>query len=354
VPPGTYRLDISGNGCGNNPPNAPFCLSINVGGITLETDKTQDLTIPTVILNVTVIDPLGNPVPNTFIQSSNITAESFELYPGLHVSQADIQTIIGRGITDSSGVAHLILLPASSVDLGVYPPAESGLSNVTVIAGNIYQDTGLVIIPGFIQPPNESPVADAGGSYTVDWGTTLTVDGSNSTDPDNNIASYEWDLDNDGQYDDASGVTATTSFHQIGVHIIELRVTDSGGLSDTDTATVKVLPWTLKGFYHPVDMNGIYNIVKGGSTVSFKFEVFVGSTELTDIANIRSFTYAPTSCDANAKTDEIETTVSGGTSLHYADGQFIYNWKTPKTTGCYRVTLTTIDGSSLVAYFKFK
>jgi hypothetical protein len=37
------------------------------------------------------------------------------------------------------------------------------------------------------------------------------------------------------------------------------------------------------------------------------------------------------------------------------DGQFIYNWKTPNFAGkCYRVTMTTIDGSSLVAYFKLK
>jgi len=114
---------------------------------------------------------------------------------------------------------------------------------------------------------------------------------------------------------------------------------------------------TLKGFYQPVDMNGVYNLVKGGSTVPLKFEIFAGSTELTDIADIKSLTYAQTSCDANAITDEIETTATGGTSLRYdvAAGQFIYNWKTPKSAGvCYRVTMTTIDNSTLVAYFKLK
>lgn len=206
-------------------------------------------------------------------------------------------------------------------------------------------------------PQNQTPVADAGGPYTLDWGATLPLDGSASTDLDNNIVSYEWDLDDDGEYDDAIGVTTVTSFTKVGEHTIGLCVTDEGGLSDTDTTTVTVLPWTLTGFYRPVDMNGVYNLVKGGSTVPLKFEIFAGSSELTDVSYIKSLTYAQTTCDATAITDEIETITIGDTSLRYdpVDGHFIYNWKTPKTAGkCYRVTVTTIDGSTLVAYFKLK
>jgi N-acetylneuraminic acid mutarotase len=202
---------------------------------------------------------------------------------------------------------------------------------------------------------NQPPVADAGGPYSGYVGSVIPLNASTSSDPDGDALTYAWDLNNDGQYDDASGVTVTTSFNQVGEHVIRLRVTEDGGLSDTDTATVTVLPWTLKGFYQPVDMNGVYNTVKGGSTVPLKFEIFAGSTELTDVADVRSLTSAETTCNANAVTDEIELTATGGTSLRYADGQFIYNWKTPKSPGkCYRVTMATIDGSSLVAYFKFK
>jgi PKD repeat protein len=35
---------------------------------------------------------------------------------------------------------------------------------------------------------------------------------STSTDPDGTIASYAWDLDNDGNFDDASTATAKTTF----------------------------------------------------------------------------------------------------------------------------------------------
>ena len=104
-------------------------------------------------------------------------------------------------------------------------------------------------------------------------------------------------------------------------------------------------------------MNGVYNIVKNGSTVPLKFELFAGPTELTDVAYVKSLTYAQTTCSTSATTDEIETLATGNTILRYdsTSGQFIFNWKTPSTAGkCYRVTMTALDGSSLVAYFKMK
>ena len=161
--------------------------------------------------------------------------------------------------------------------------------------------------------------------------------------------------------DDLSGVDGACSITGFatttGGHTLLATARDKAGNQAIEVRTYTVLPWTLKGFYQPVDMYGIYNLVKGGSTVPLKFEIFAGPTELTDISYVRSLTYAQTSCDANATTDEIETTATGDTNLRYdmTAGQFIYNWKTPKTTGkCYRVTLTTIDNSTLVAYFKLK
>jgi hypothetical protein len=164
-------------------------------------------------------------------------------------------------------------------------------------------------------------------------------------------------LDGDGQFDDANGMLVTTSFPHPGEYHVGLRVSDGDGLSAIDTLTITVLQWTLKGFYQPVDMNGVYNVVKNGSTVPLKFEVFAGSTELTSISEIKSLTYAPVVCDVHAITDEIETTVLTATGLRYdgSAGQFVYNWKTPGIAGmCYQVTLFTLDGTALFAYFKLK
>jgi hypothetical protein len=125
--------------------------------------------------------------------------------------------------------------------------------------------------------------------------------------------------------------------------------------------TLTVMKWTLYGFYQPVDMPTpttlVYNTVKGGSTVPLKFEIFAGPTELTDVADVESLTYAQTNCSATAIADDIETLATGGTVLRYdsTGGQFIFNWKTPVGAGkCYRVTMTAIDNSSLAAYFKMK
>jgi hypothetical protein len=143
----------------------------------------------------------------------------------------------------------------------------------------------------------------------------------------------------------------------VGSHTVTATAKDKAGNTASDSRGYTVLAWTLKGFYQPVDMGGVLNIVKNGSTVPLKFEIFVGSTELTDTANVKSLTSAKVNCDGTAPVDEIEATATGGTSLRYdaTAGQFVYNWQTPKTAGvCYRVTMTTQDASSLVALFRLK
>ncbi len=91
-----------------------------------------------------------------------------------------------------------------------------------------------------ITPANQPPIADAGGSYTVDEGAIVILDASGSSDPDDVIVSYEWDLDNDGEYDDATGIKAGVTFEDNGNYTVGLKVTDSNGEFDTDTATVTV------------------------------------------------------------------------------------------------------------------
>jgi hypothetical protein len=120
------------------------------------------------------------------------------------------------------------------------------------------------------------------------------------------------------------------------------------------------VPGEVKGFYAPVDMGGVWNTVKGGSTVPLKFEVFSGSTELTSTSAVKSFTVKGVACPgALAATHDIELVTTGGTSLRYdstaGHGQFIQNWQTPKKPGaCYAVTMTTQAGSSVSANFWLK
>jgi hypothetical protein len=143
----------------------------------------------------------------------------------------------------------------------------------------------------------------------------------------------------------------------VGTHTLKATATDNAGNESTKEISYTVKPYSFNGFYQPVDMNGVYNTVKGGSTVPLKFELFKGATELTDTTAIKSLQAAKVTCTSGAGEDAIETVATGGTSLRYdaTAGQFIYNWKTPTGAGtCYKVTVTATDGSSITAYFKMK
>jgi PKD repeat protein len=74
----------------------------------------------------------------------------------------------------------------------------------------------------------------------------VSFDASESMDPDGEIVAYDWDFNGDGQYDDASGVTANYTYEKAGGYMASLRVTDNSGeysTYDVDiTATSELSP----------------------------------------------------------------------------------------------------------------
>ncbi len=153
-----------------------------------------------------------------------------------------------------------------------------------------------------------------------------------------------------------AGCVVTGRQASVGTHTLTATATDHVGNQSMTTLSYTVTAWTLTGFYQPVDMNGVYNTVKNGSTVPLKFEVVAGTTEVTDTATV-VVSAKQITCASGSPSDDIEVVATGGTSLRYdpTGGQFIYNWQTPKTAGtCYAVTATTSDGSALTAFFKLK
>jgi hypothetical protein len=157
--------------------------------------------------------------------------------------------------------------------------------------------------------------------------------------------------------DDTSGMAGcvvTGHSSATGTHTMTATATDNAGNKATATRTYTVKAWEKTGFYKPVDMGGVLNRVKGGSTVPLKFELFAGPTELTDTAVVESFTAKMISCDSTADVDDLEFVTTGGTSLRYdtTAGQFVQNWKVPTQTGCYRATMTADDGGTISALFR--
>jgi hypothetical protein len=146
---------------------------------------------------------------------------------------------------------------------------------------------------------------------------------------------------------------ASGSTFPIGATTVTCSATDAhGNTSPVQSFTLQV---TLQkgGFYQPVDMNGVWNTVKNGSTVPLKFELFAGSTELTTTSYVQSFSAQAVACPTNGfVADAIEVLATGSTVLRYdaTAGQFIYNWQTPKKAGaCYRVTMTAADGATTIS-----
>jgi Zinc carboxypeptidase/PKD domain len=97
---------------------------------------------------------------------------------------------------------------------------------------------------GVNPPVNQPPVAD----FTVSPLAPLPgqqVDLiSTSTDPDGAVATTDWDLDGDGQFDDATGLVATRTFGAPGSYAVAVRVIDDDGASDIETKTI-VIPGTV-------------------------------------------------------------------------------------------------------------
>lgn len=90
-----------------------------------------------------------------------------------------------------------------------------------------------------IPSTNSLPVANAGTDQTVEatgpGGAEVTLDGSGSSDPDNESLTYSWD----GPFGAASGVMTNVTI-PLGTHIITLTADDGNGGSSTDTVTIEV------------------------------------------------------------------------------------------------------------------
>ncbi len=76
---------------------------------------------------------------------------------------------------------------------------------------------------------------------TVGRGREVILDASASNSVDQ-IVAYEWDLDNDGQFDDATGVQVPYRWDTLGQYLISVRVRDSAGRVDEDSAIITVVP----------------------------------------------------------------------------------------------------------------
>ena len=107
------------------------------------------------------------------------------------------------------------------------------------------KDTDTIVVN--VTEENDTPTADAGPDQNVDEETTVRLDGSNSSDPDDGIEFHRWKqiAGTSVSLSDPEAVQPTLLVPRVGPDgdsfTFELTVTDYGSLQSTDTAIINVI-----------------------------------------------------------------------------------------------------------------
>jgi hypothetical protein len=120
-------------------------------------------------------------------------------------------------------------------DTSFKPPAQDALYEVKPYRTSDHDP----VVVGLV--PNAPPTVDAGGPYSVNEGSSVTVSATGS-DPNGGALTYAWDLDNNGSFE-TSGQSVSFSAALLdgpSSYTVKVRATDPGGLSAVSSATVNV------------------------------------------------------------------------------------------------------------------
>ncbi|MUV59624.1 PKD domain-containing protein [Halobacterium sp. CBA1126] len=141
---------------------------------------------------------------------------------------------------------------------------------------------------------NRPPEAAAGVNESDPLiGAPVALDAADSLDPDGDVATFEWDLDNDSDYD-RSGEAVVASFDRAAERMIPVRVTDDDGATDTTTVTVDVnapptpvlsLPESVRT-NDAVVLNGTASTDPDGEIVDYEWLVDGSANRAGDRTNI--------------------------------------------------------------------
>lgn len=155
-------------------------------------------------------------------------------------------TITGSASDDDGTIVSLewtkdstVLATTASFD---YIPTAIGTDTLTL---TVMDDDGATASDSMnvvVLETNQAPTADAGADQSVVVVSTVTLDGSGSSDPDSNPITYDWTFVTRPSGSTSSlsnSTTASPTFvaDQVGTYEVRLTVSD-GSLTDSDTVTI--------------------------------------------------------------------------------------------------------------------
>jgi len=248
--------------------------------------------------DIDLLDDLGQAVDNIF------TA-------GLNPAQS---AALGRsGVTRSELAVELSHIAA--LDLAGFDPAAAAdnlralATDGSALAGQLdtFVTTTQAAVDALVADPavtDEGPAAHAGGPYTATAGTAIAFNATASSPGDAPIDAYDWDLDGDGDFDDATGANPTALPGPARAGLIGVRVTDTTGLQHIAYAPITVAA-TAAPTVTSVSPADDGPTVELGSSGAFTFEAAGATTHWyvdgVEAATGASFTFTPEVTDLGAR-----------------------------------------------------
>ncbi len=139
------------------------------------------------------------------------------------------------------------------------------------------------------QPVNSAPTADAGIDFSSNIDPSgIALDGSGSSDPENQTLAFDWAIlsqpsNANGSLDSSKSANPVLNALIPGEYVVELTVTDTGGLSATDRLTVTILNQlpivTVDPFQSsietgtPIELSAIGSSDADGHSLSFVWDI---------------------------------------------------------------------------------
>jgi hypothetical protein len=168
--------------------------------------------------------------------------ETLDCAGGVALSDEAISVDFVTWVTGSESTATMGVNGGTALPVGTYRLLVCGSTSIQDWSGNALDGDadgigGDDFVRNFIMTGNSEPVADAGGPYSVVAFSSVTLDGSGSTDSNGTIVSYLWNFGDDSS---GTGVNPVHTYTTAGIFSVTLTVTDNDGATDIDTTTIDI------------------------------------------------------------------------------------------------------------------
>ena len=255
--------------------------------------KASDGTAESNISTVTItVNPIND--PPVAVDDAYSTDEDTPLNvaaPGVLDNDSDPEgdTLSAIKVTDTS---HGTLTFNSDGSFDYTPDADfSGPDSFTYKANDGIADSNLATVTITVNPVNDPPVADPNGPYSGTVGVPVTFYGSNSSDCDGTIVSYDWDF---GDGATGSGVSPAHNYSAAGIYTVTLTVIDNDGASHMATTSADIAniepEEMIENLVDEIDVMELPEGIKNSLTASLDtaMKVLNDSNQKNDVAAINA------------------------------------------------------------------